>query len=534
MSDVAALVDAYLAHHFTFRPVDASFMGIAGHDHRLPPAAPDTAAAERTGLAALRAMLTATPEGDSVGERLDRRLVEAQVTLTDAALDASPRLANPAWYTGEAAFAIIGLLLPRAAPVDPAAIAARLAAIPDFLAEGQANLIAAPSVITARARREAASFAAFLRGDMRQHPDWQPGWADTATAAAGALDSFSAAIAQLPDRPAATGRAYLETLMHAGHGLEFDAAAALAKVDADYARLTVELAQLAAANDPTQTWEQQAEALGQHTAAAPETVIDLYRALDARAVADAAPLVTPATEFGLEYRWLPAYFAAVARDLYFLPYRSPPGGAPGDGSIYWVHPPSEPAADYLRGNDVASVKIIHAVHHGSIGHHTQNARARSAQSRMARIAGTDCALGLAMISAGTMVEGWACYVQDLMAEAPDFYSPTEQVLLKQFERRNAASVLVDIRLHTGEWSREQAIAFYRSAGFAEARVEGEVTRNLMLPGTRLMYWLGIEMIRDLRQRWKADTRSFHDTLIGHGNVPIAWAGAEMARAGLLD
>jgi len=178
------------------------------------------------------------------------------------------------------------------------------------------------------------------------------------------------------------------------------------------------------------------------------------------------------------------------------------------------------------------VKAVHAVHHGSIGHHTQNARARQAASRLARLGGTDCAAGIAFLSAGTMVEGWACYAEDLLLEAPGFYSPGEILLLKQFERRNAASVLVDIRLHTGEWTLEEAKRFYRDeAGFAAGRVDGEVTRNSIFPATRLMYWLGVEAIKDLRSRWRGGVQAFHDTLIGHGHVPVAWAEDEMRRAG---
>ena len=118
------------------------------------------------------------------------------------------------------------------------------------------------------------------------------------------------------------------------------------------------------------------------------------------------------------------------------------------GSIYWVALPGDDQVAYLRANNCATVKTIHSVHHGSIGHHTQNRRARDAQGRLARLGGTDCALGIAFLSAGTMVEGWACYVEDLLIEAPGFYDPTELLLLKQYERRNAASVLVDIRIHT--------------------------------------------------------------------------------------
>ena len=530
MNRIGELVDAYLAHHFAFRPVDASFMGVAGHDHRLPPAGPDVAAAERTGLAALRQQLAMCPSGDGAGDRLDRRMVEAQLILAESALDAAPRLANPAWFTGEAAFGILSLLLPRAGGTPADFVLARLRAIPEFL--GAACFTAAPRAITERAVREAIGFAAFLRGAIRDHPDWHSDWQPAAHHAAVAFDRFAATIETLADAPAATGRAYIEKLMQAGHGLALDAKAALARADADYARLGCELAALAATNDAARSWEEQVASLSELTAPRADAVIGLYSKLDADAVEAAAALVTPATEYGLEYRWLPPWFADVARDLYFLPYRSPPAAAAGSGSVYWVTPGDGPA--YLAGNAVAPVKIIHAVHHGSIGHHSQNARARQAPSRLARLAGTDCALGLAMLPAGTMVEGWACYVQDLMAEAPGFYSATERVFLKQFERRNAASVLVDIRLHTGEWTPEQATAFYAAAGFAPARIAAEVTRNIMLPGTRLMYWLGIEAIRGLRRRWRGSTISFHDTLIGHGHVPIAWVADEMARAGQLD
>ena len=41
----------------------------------------------------------------------------------------------------------------------------------------------------------------------------------------------------------------------------------------------------------------------------------------------------------------------------------------------------------------------------------------------------------------------------------------------------------------------------------------------MLPGSRLMYWLGVEGIKSLRRRWKGETRAFHDTLLSFGHMP---------------
>jgi uncharacterized protein (DUF885 family) len=65
------------------------------------------------------------------------------------------------------------------------------------------------------------------------------------------------------------------------------------------------------------------------------------------------------------------------------------------------------------------------------------------------------------------------------------------------------------------------------------RIDGELVRNSMFPGSRLMYWLGVEAIQGLRARWRGTLRDFHDTLLSYGHAPIAWIGDEMARAGNL-
>jgi hypothetical protein len=537
VTEGADLAEAYLKHHFAYRPVDATFMGIEGYDAMLPDASAGAAATERLGLTKLAALLDATPEPDDLGARLDRRTVRGQITAAEVALDHNPRFLNPAWYTGEAAFGVIGLLLPQSAPTNREAVKARLLAVPDFLADGRARLsgASAPRAWSARAKREAAAISAFLRGDIRLHNDWDEAWAKPAEAAANAFTAFGASLDGLPDRPMAIGGTPLERLMRDAHGLTLSADEAVRRAEAAFDRMGEELVEMAARIDPGHSWSEQIGALSRYTAASPDAVIEDYRCWNRRAATDSGDLLTTETGYGLEYRWLAPCFRNVAKDLYFLFYRSPPAATPGEGSVYWVNPPGGDPAAYLAGNAAATVKTVHAVHHGSVGHHTQNAAARRAASRLARVAGTDCALGIAFLSSGSMVEGWACYVQDMMKEAPGFYTPAEELFLKQLERRNAASVLVDIRLHTGEWSPEQAIAFYREkAGFAAARVESEVTRNSMLPATRLMYWLGIDQIRALRTRWRGETRDFHDRLIGYGHVPVAWAGEEMARAGLLD
>lgn len=525
MEDV---VDAYLAHRFRWRPVDATFMGAPGHDDRLPPVGPDLIAAERDENAAL-ATRVAAAEGLHPH---DRSVLLSDLEVERANLSARPRQHNPAWYTGEAAFGLISLLLPQSEPWRREAIGARIAAIPAFLQAGAAELAgrAVPAGWVARARAEAAALADFLRSDIALHPGFHAGW--RCAAAATAFDSFVAALDGLPDADPACGAAHLAFLFKTQHMLDITPDEAVEAAHAAFARNTDELVAMARAIDPETPWQDQIAALSQIGPKTPDAVLDHYRALDAAArdAAEDAGLVTPERAYGLDYRVFPDWAAKLAGATYFLFYRSPPGLIPGQGSVYWV---ARPGAD-LSAHSTAMVKTIHAVHHGSIGHHTQNAAARRVPSRLGRIAGTDCAMGIAFQGALTLIEGWACHVEDLLIEAEGFYTPAEVLLLKSFERRNAASVLVDVNLHSGRWSQAEAARFYaEEAGFAPARVQAEVVRNSMFPASRATYWLGVEGIRALRRRWQGSTADFHDRLISFGHVPLSLVADEMTRAGQL-
>ncbi|MDQ0322811.1 hypothetical protein QO002_005017 [Pararhizobium capsulatum DSM 1112] len=532
-----SVVDAFLDHHWTYHPVDATFMGSKDHDGRLPPCGPETVSGELATIAALEQRLANTAEPAELGDRLDRRMMLAELALQKAAATSRSRLSNPAWYSGEAAFAIISLLLPQSAPVRQDSLVERLDALPAFLTSAleRLNGQAVPDSWTARAWREAVAMAEFLRVDIRLHDEFSQHWTAPANAAADAFDAFASGLTGFADADPACGENYLSLLMNTIHGLDFDPREAVRRAEEAFDRIGDELVEMAKSIDPAKSWQELIAGLSDNHPADTQAVFESYRQYDVAARRDGAMLVMPAQEYGLEYRWMAPCFRKVSQSLYFLFYRSPPGLNPGQGSVYWVTPPGEDFDAFLRGNNAAIVKTIHSVHHGSVGHHTQNTRARSAQSRLARIAGTDCALGLAFLGSGTLIEGWACYVEDLLMEASGFYEPAEILLLKQYERRNAASVLVDVKLHLGDWSITEAMAFYRDkAGFAPARVEGEVVRNSMLPGSRLMYWIGVEGIKTLRSRWKGDTLSFHDALLSYGHVPLAWIAEEMQRAGQLN
>ena len=147
---MAGIGQRFLDHHLSFRPVDGSFMGRRDCDALLPRADRQAASDEARAIASLKTAAAEAPER-GVGDRLDKQAVLGELSLAALTLAERPRLTNPAWYTGEATFAIIGLLLPQSAPLDAAAVTARLKALPDFLSDGSARLAGAGKAQIGRA-----------------------------------------------------------------------------------------------------------------------------------------------------------------------------------------------------------------------------------------------------------------------------------------------------------------------------------------------------------------------------------------------
>jgi uncharacterized protein (DUF885 family) len=145
----------------------------------------------------------------------------------------------------------------------------------------------------------------------------------------------------------------------------------------------------------------------------------------------------------------------------------------------------------------------------------------------------DCASRIALFCGGTMAEGWACYATELMGEF-GFLTALERYAERQTRLRMAARALVDVRLHQGALTLEQAAAFYHEqVGMTPAAARSEATKNSMFPGTALMYLTGTDAIHRLRRELAArpgfQLRTFHDRFLAHGSIPVALI-AEAMRA----
>jgi Bacterial protein of unknown function (DUF885) len=549
-------LDEFFRFYYRRNPVSATFTGVHDHDGLLPDwsrdglASLDTEArslgeglrAHRLDVAALRAALA-----DS--DALDVHLAAGALEIQRAELASGHGVrGNPALWTGEAIFSIVSLITRDFAPPEQRAASAlaRLRAIPGFLADARAALDR-PALVAPwmeRARRDCRGGVLVFSAGV---PRWIAAMAlptsladDLRSAAASASAAVSDFGEWLQTRPAASasdaacGESHLELLLTHGHQTTRTAAdlASEARERFRQQRAEWEASAIAAGG----SWDAvQAQLSSQHASAT-----DFLPAFErvwreARDAAVAADVVTWPTA-PIRYVTYPDWTREAAPHLYYLHYRSP---APFD--TIPVHdyvvpaPPADDTDSHLRAWNYGVMKLNHVVHHGGIGHHVQNWYATNqARSLVGRVAAVDCANRIGMLCGGTMAEGWASYVVGLMEEL-GYLSPLEQVVERHTGVRMLGRAIVDLELHRGAMSMNDAAKFYvEEVGMSPAAAAGEVTRNSMFPGTAIMYWLGTQGIRELRDTVRTrrgaawSLKVFHEELLGFGSIPVPLVARLMA------
>lgn len=544
-----AWLDDFFRSYYAHRPVNASFIGEHEHDARLPDYGESAVGDVVADMEDLVHRLGALPDEPlTPAQSLDRRMAEGFLRIQQwEYASAHHHRGNPSLYTGEAVFGVFSLFLTEYAPVAERvdAARARLAAIPRLLEQGCANVASAHPEWTQRAVRECRGALAFL-GDGVELLAAEQGFDAGALRreADGAARAFSDFQAHLettlmagPAASVACGDEALDLHLRQGHFLDRDADAVASYAEEQMAEARAWLAEHAGdfgAASPS-------DALAGLAALHPSR--DGYYARyqetwdDVRALAGRHDLLTW-PDVPLRYVPRPKWTRGAAPDLYFLFYRSP--AAVGRPAVhdYLVTPldadlGDEDADALLRANNDSVIKLNHVVHHGGIGHHVQNWHAFRSASRIGRMAAVDCASRIAMFCGGTMAEGWACYATDLVAEFGGL-TPLERYAEVNSRVRMAARAVVDVRLHQGRLTLDQAADYYAGhAGMPAAAARSEAVKNSMFPGAAVMYLMGTDAIHDLRaemaRRQGADfsLRRFHDAFLVYGSVPVALVAEDM-------
>jgi uncharacterized protein (DUF885 family) len=130
---------------------------------------------------------------------------------------------------------------------------------------------------------------------------------------------------------------------------------------------------------------------------------------------------------------------------------------------------------------------------------------------------------------GVFVEGWALYGEEMLMRTGLYpnNSPAQGQILR-LSRYRAARIGVDVNLHTGRWSFEQAVKYFMEAGGLDREAaEGEAAGAASSPHQKINYIIGKWQIMNLLGRYKDrqgenfSLGQFHDALIKNGSLPVS-------------
>jgi uncharacterized protein (DUF885 family) len=201
----------------------------------------------------------------------------------------------------------------------------------------------------------------------------------------------------------------------------------------------------------------------------------------------------------------------------FAAYYDPPHFDPRPTGTYIVTPPSTP--EMMREHSYASISNT-SVHEAYPGHHLQQASARTNPSLVRLIC----------FSAAEFTEGWAFYGERLMKEQGFDDTPKHRYIQHTDAIWRATRIVLDVKLHRGQIGFDEAVEYLiAQTGFERPAALAEVKRYTSTPSYQLSYLFGRHLIDRLKENVERvqgssfSLKSFHDTLIYGGTMPVSYA-----------
>ncbi|MFT3911987.1 MAG: DUF885 domain-containing protein [Ferruginibacter sp.] len=210
---------------------------------------------------------------------------------------------------------------------------------------------------------------------------------------------------------------------------------------------------------------------------------------------------------GFEVRETEAFREATASIEYYpgLPDNSRPG-------IYYV-----PIVDPTKFNVTGGMESTF-LHEAIPGHHFQ----MSLQSENEKLPKFR-----RFIWYGAYGEGYALYCESLGKELGLYTDPYQRMGAYGDEILRAIRLVVDVAMHTGKMTREEAIKYMMdNESVSEEGAVAEIERYMVYPGQALSYKTGALKIRELRDKYnkqlgaKFNLAAFHDEFLKDGCMPL--------------
>jgi len=127
------------------------------------------------------------------------------------------------------------------------------------------------------------------------------------------------------------------------------------------------------------------------------------------------------------------------------------------------------------------------------------------------------------------IEGWALYTEEMLLRTGLYpVNSASQGQVLRLSRYRAARIAVDVNLHTGKWTFEEAVKFFMEAGGLDREAaEGEAAGAAAMPTQKISYmtgkWQIMRLLGKYRDKQGANFRigQFHDDLIKNGSLPLS-------------
>ena len=201
----------------------------------------------------------------------------------------------------------------------------------------------------------------------------------------------------------------------------------------------------------------------------------------------------------------------------FAAYFQPARWDPSPVGVYVVTPSVDDDPGAMREHYEAAISNT-SIHEAYPGHHLQLALAARHPS-----------LTRAQVDAPEFVEGWGMYSEQMMREQGFDDGPAFRVAFATDAIWRAARIVLDVRMHRGEVSIEEAADFLiEHTGFERPNALAEARRYTYTPTYNLSYLLGKVLLLGLRDEEGRrlgpafSLRGFHDTLLRNGSLPISF------------
>jgi uncharacterized protein (DUF885 family) len=199
-------------------------------------------------------------------------------------------------------------------------------------------------------------------------------------------------------------------------------------------------------------------------------------------------------------------------------FMNPPGIYDSDPGGFYFIPTYNPQSRnfYIRAAIEDPRPILG--HEGIPGHFLQISIANHLKNEIRRQQGD-----------GVFVEGWALYGEEMLMRTglyPANSAAQGQIL--RLSRYRSARIGVDVNLHTGKWTFDEAIKYFMAAGGLDREAaEGEAAGAASSPTQKITYivgkWQIMRLLGKYRDKQGAQFRlgQFHDDLLRNGSLPLS-------------